>query len=75
LLRFCRWRVLVWIATISDGFYLSHIPPLSITDRWLAPWPGIPPHGPVERVFAARDRDFAGLVFGGVLRVEDFKAE
>jgi hypothetical protein len=25
-----------------------YIPDLSITDRWLAPWPGIPPHGSAE---------------------------
>ena len=52
LLRLCWWRVLVSMRTISYGLYLLHIPALSITDRWLAPWLGNPRHGSAE-VFLA----------------------
>lgn len=52
LARLCRWRILVWIGTISYGLYLLHIPALTITDRWLAPWLRVPVHSSAEIVLS-----------------------
>jgi peptidoglycan/LPS O-acetylase OafA/YrhL len=48
LLRLCRVRFLIWVGTISYGLYLLHIPALSISHRWLAPFLGIAQSGSAD---------------------------
>jgi peptidoglycan/LPS O-acetylase OafA/YrhL len=80
LLRLFRWRVAVWIGTISEGFYFLHIPGL----RHHRPGRWRPAGNPTARlrraVFPLRTAIswawfFTGLVFVGVVRVADFRAE